>query len=99
MSEKGKQILSEVEWDPDKDRANRKKHGVSFEEAATIFDDPLELTVDDPAHSVNEDRYYSIGESSKGRLLVVFYTEREGKIRIISARRPTRTERKTYEDA
>lgn len=91
--------MNDVEWDPVKDRANRARHGVSFEEAATVFNDPLELKVPDPEHSLNENRFYSIGRSESGKLFVVVYTERDGKIRIISARRPTRTERHSYEDA
>ena len=74
----------EVEWDPEEEPANRTNHGISFAEAATVFDDPNELTVDDPAHSFSENRYYSVGYSSERRLLVVFYTERSAKIRIIS---------------
>lgn len=91
--------MDEVEWDPNKDRANQARHAVSFDEAATVFNDPLEITVPDPTHSINENRFYSIGRSESGKLLVVVYTDRSGKIRIISARRPTRTERRIYEDA
>jgi uncharacterized protein len=92
-------MASEIEWDLAKERSNKTKHKVSFAEAATVFDDPLEVTVDDPAHSVYENRFYTIGESSRGRLIVVFYTERRGKIRLISARRPTKRERRDYENA
>jgi uncharacterized DUF497 family protein len=91
--------MDEVEWDPNKDRANQSRHGVSFDEAATVFNDPLEITVPDPTHSLTENRFYSIGRSESEKLLVVVYTERNGKIRMISARRPTRTERRIYEDA
>lgn len=63
----------------------------------TVFGDPLEVTIPDPEHSVEERRFLSMGESSAGRLLVVAYTEREGRIRIISAREATAQERKTYE--
>lgn len=71
--------MDEVEWDPHKDRANQKRHGVSFVEAATVFNDPLEITVPDPTHSLAENRFYSIGRSESGKLLVVVYTERNGK--------------------
>lgn len=91
--------MDEVEWDPNKDRANQDRHGVSFDEAATVFNDPLEIKVPDPEHSMNENRFYSIGRSEREKLLVVVYTERNGKIRLISARRPTKTERRSYEDA
>ena len=85
------------EWDPDKDQANIAKHGISFGEALTIFGDPLELTVADPDHSEGEYRYLSIGLSANYRLLVVSYTERDGRIRIISARPATKVESKQYE--
>ena len=87
----------EFEWDPDKAAANVEKHGVEFSEAMTVFGDPLELTIADPDHSEGEVRFLSIGVSAAGRLLVVAYTEREGRTRIINAREPTRTERKQYE--
>ena len=87
-----------IEWDETKNRANRRRHRVSFEEAAFVFGDPFELTIDDPDHSVSEYRFITIGESSEGRLLVVSYTERGGIIRLISARKPTRRERKAYEE-
>jgi uncharacterized DUF497 family protein len=75
----------EFEWDPEKARANLRKHGVSFDEAATVFLDALSLTGDDPDHSVGEERFVTFGLSSIGRLLVVGYTERSERIRIISA--------------
>jgi uncharacterized protein len=87
----------ELEWDVDKARANAAKHRVTFEEAATVFSDPLELTIPDPNHSVGEDRYVSIGTSSRGRLLVVGYAERGSKIRVIFARRATMREQHDYE--
>jgi uncharacterized protein len=85
------------EWDESKADMNEQKHGVSFDEAATVFEDPLSLTVVDEAHSEAEDRFVDIGESRSGRLLVVVYTERDETIRIISCRLATRTERRTYE--
>ena len=88
-----------IEWDVDKARANAAKHHVSFEEAATVFGDPLELTIPDPNHSIEEERYVSLGTSTAGRLLVVGYTERGSKIRVIFARRATMRERHDYEEA
>ena len=87
------------EWDDRKAAANEKKHGVTFVEAATVFGDPLELTIADPDHSVSDEfRFISLGRSIRGRLLVVCYTEREpDRIRLISARRATKQERKQYE--
>ena len=87
------------EWDQKKAASNLRKHGVSFEEAATAFGDPLSLTIPDPDHSLNEDRYVLIGESQMERLLVVAHTERSDTIRIISARLATRGERKSYEES
>lgn len=87
----------EFEWDPEKAAANVKKHGVEFAEAMTIFDDPLELTIVDPDHSEDERRFLSIGLSAGGRLLVVAYTERAGRTRIINAREASSKERKNYE--
>ena len=87
------------EWDDDKARSNRAKHGVSFEEAATVFADPPSLTIPDPAHSQAEDRFVIMGSSYQGRLLVVVHTERGDNIRVISARRASRRERKVYEEA
>jgi len=84
------------EWDPAKAERNLAKHGVSFEEAVTAFSDPLSLTVFDPDHSVEEDRYVLQGVSSLGRLLVVAHTDRAARIRIISARLATRRERRSY---
>jgi len=87
------------EWDPRKAEENDDKHGVSFEEAATVFGDPLSLTIADPRHSTDEDRFVIIGASlPQRRLLVVVHTERKGRIRIISARVATPRERKTYEE-
>jgi uncharacterized DUF497 family protein len=86
------------EWDEEKARQNLKKHRVSFEEASTVFADPLALTIPDPLHSEEEDRFINLGESHRRRLLVVVFTERGDKIRIISAGAATRRERKDYEE-
>lgn len=86
------------EWDDSKAEINLKKHKVSFDEAATVFSDPLSITISDPGHSVNEQRFIDIGLSARGRVLVVVYTERVSNIRIISCRKATHLERKHYED-
>ena len=87
----------DFEWDETKARANEKKHGVSFVEAAEVFGDDYSSCVHDPDHSYDEDRYLLFGVSAKGNFLVVSYTDRSGTIRIISARRMTSLERKAYE--
>lgn len=87
----------QFEWDPKKAVKNIKKHGVSFDEAVTVFYDPLSATFDDPDHSVGEQRYLTIGFSSQGRLLVIAHAERKKNIRIISARIATAHERKKHE--
>ena len=87
----------EFEWNPDKEQSNVEKHGVDFSEAATVFGDPLELTIADPDHSVGEFRFPSMGRSSLNRILVVSYTERENRIRILSARVAAPQERRDYE--
>jgi uncharacterized DUF497 family protein len=87
----------EFEWDATKAASNIATHGVSFPEAMTVFGDPLEITIPDPIHSSDEARFLSIGLSEAGRLLVVAYTEREGRIRIISARQAAPSERRHYE--
>lgn len=87
------------EWDQRKAEYNAKKHSVRFEEAATVLADPLSLTIDDPSHSRTEDRFVTMGRSSMGRLLVVVHADRGNSIRLISARRATRRERKTHEEA
>jgi hypothetical protein len=86
------------EWDPAKARANLSKHRVSFNEAGTVFADPLSLTFRDPDHSTDEERYIIIGESLAGRTLVVAYTDGGDRIRIVAARQATRSERKAYEE-
>ena len=85
------------EWDPEKARLNLKKHGVSFNEATTVFYDPLSATFDDPDHSEDEERLITVGVSSRGRLIVVAHTERGNVIRIINARPATSHERKKHE--
>jgi uncharacterized DUF497 family protein len=87
----------EFEWNPDKATGNLAKHGVSFGEAATLFGDPLAITFADPDHSDDEDRFLTFGHSAEGHLLVVSHTDRDDRMRIISARRATRKERRVYE--
>lgn len=87
----------EFEWDESKAAANLKKHGVSFEEAKTVFDNPLAVIFDDEAHSMYEQREIIIGHSQQNRLLLIAFTERYSSIRIISARLATRKEREDYE--
>lgn len=91
--------MMEFEWDPPKAEANIQKHGVSFDEAASVFLDQLAVSGQDPDHSVGEARYITFGMSSLGRLLSVSHTYRPGGIRVISARRVTRIERKFYEES
>ena len=86
------------EWDPKKARRNLKTHGVSFDEASTAFRDPLSVTIADPLHSEDEERFVLIGQSHRHRLLVVIHTERGDRIRIISARLATTRERLRYEE-
>lgn len=87
-----------IEWDPRKAKSNVKKHGVSFEEAATALSDPLAATGADPDHSITEDRFVTFGISGMSRLLVVSHTEKRETIRIISARKATKGERELYEE-
>jgi uncharacterized DUF497 family protein len=86
------------EWDPGKARRNRRKHRVSFEEAVTIFGDPLALTYGDPDHSQDEQRFMTVGMSKARRVLIVAHADHEDAIRIISARKATRREQKHYEE-
>ena len=88
----------EFEWDEDKAESNERKHGVGFSEAQTVFGDPLSLTGYDPNHADEEDRYITMGTSLEGRLLVISHTDREERVRIISAREASRRERKEYEN-
>jgi len=87
----------QFEWDPEKAKRNYRKHGVSFEEAVTVFYDPLSATFDDPDHSAGEQRLITIGFSSRDRLIVISHAERGKTSRIISARRATAHERKKHE--
>jgi len=86
------------DWDRAKAARNRAKHEITFEEAATVFNDPLYLDFFDPEHSEHEHRYIRVGRSEQGRVLMVSYTEREGVTRLISARPATRKEREAYEE-
>ena len=85
------------EWDKNKAKRNATKHKVSFEEASTVFGDPLSITIEDQVHSSIEERFITIGSSFGGRLLVVVHCDKRDTIRIISARAATRNEKKTYE--
>lgn len=87
------------DWDPHKASKNVEKHQVSFEEAATVFDDLMFITVIDDKHSFDEERYITIGLSNQGRLLMVAHTDRESRIRIISARKATAKEEQFYVEA
>ena len=103
LAKRGRQIIYSdrvglrFEWNEDKAEQNVEKHGVSFEEAATVLGDPLSLTIEDPLHSQEEQCFVTVGESAQGELLVVVHTDREGAVRIISARKATRRERRNYE--
>lgn len=88
----------QFEWNTEKAKANLKNHKVSFDEAETLFNDPLFVIFADPDHSFEENRFIIMGESNQNRLLVVSYTERPPKTRLISAREATRPERKKYEE-
>jgi hypothetical protein len=84
-------------WDPEKARSNSRKHGVTFIEAASVFRDVLSATIRDPLHSLEEDRYITIGRSDRGRTLVVVHSDLGETIRVISARLATPRERREYE--
>jgi uncharacterized DUF497 family protein len=88
----------DFDWDVKKAARNLKNHRVSFKEAATIFDDPLARTFDDPDHSLDEQRFITIGISEQGKLLIVAHSDRGDATRIISARETTHGERKLYEE-
>jgi uncharacterized protein len=87
-----------IVWDEKKNKHNQTKHGISFEEAASVFLDPLGLTIYDDEHSWYEYRFITIGKTETQKLIVTFYTETDEEIRIISARKPTRLERLGYEE-
>jgi uncharacterized protein len=86
----------EFEWDFRKAEANLAKHGISFSEAATVFGDPLAITYFDPDHSITEDRYLTFGATTSGRYVAVVHTDRDGKVRLVSARPMTSRERIHY---
>jgi uncharacterized DUF497 family protein len=90
-------VALRFEWDRKKAQANSRKHGITFEEASTIFGDPLSITIADPAHSIGQDRFSTIGTSANNRFIVVVHTDRDDIIRIISARKATRNETRQYE--
>ena len=87
----------EFDWDPTKAAANARKHGVTFAEASTVFGDPLASAFADPEHSLAEERLVLVGRSDRDRVLVVMFTERPPRVRLISARPATRPEREAYE--
>ena len=86
----------QFEWDLEKDRQNQRSHGVSFDEASTVFGDPLAVTIDDPDHSIDEHRLLTTGNSNRQRIIIVAHTDRDERIRIISAREVTAAERRDY---
>jgi hypothetical protein len=86
------------EWDPGKARQNRRNHRVSFQEAATVFGDPLAVTYPDPDHSTSEQRFITVGMSRAGQVLIVAHADRSETVRVISARKTTKRERKQYEE-
>jgi uncharacterized protein len=88
----------EFEWDRRKAASNQSRHGVGFAEASTVFGDPLSITIPDPDHAVDEERFVIIGMSSNQRLLIVVHTVRGHRVRLISARPATKHERKDYEE-
>ncbi len=90
-------MRADFEWDAVKEAANYRKHRVDFEEATSVFNDPLAITIFDPDHSFDEERFIDIGISDRSRLLVVVYTERRKKIRIISCRKALAEERRAYD--
>lgn len=91
-------MTSYFAWDATKASLNSRKHGVTFGEAATVFADPLAKIADDPDHSIDEERELILGSSARGRLLVVFFCQKDALVRIISARVATRNERYVYEE-
>ena len=95
----GAMMKPNFEWDTEKAESNIRKHGVSFDEAASVFDDPLFITLLDEEHSSGEERYITIGLSNMNRLLLVAHTERNDRIRVISARKATKNEEKFHQEA
>lgn len=87
----------QFDWDPTKAEDNLEKHGVGFPEAASVFGDPLSLTIADPSHSEGEERFVTLGLTAWGKLVVVCHVDRGSEIRIISARPATSRERREYE--
>ncbi len=90
--------MIKILWSEKKNRQNIRKHKIDFNEARTIFDDPLQISISDPDHSFDERRYVTIGNSEQNRLLIIAHTFHNDKIRIITARKPSRRERKNYEE-
>jgi uncharacterized DUF497 family protein len=88
----------QFEWDPAKDAVNQKKHGINFQEAATLFGDRLAITISDPDHLEDEQRFLTTGTSERGRVMIIAHPDREDRIRIISARPVTARERRIYEE-
>jgi len=86
-----------LEWNSKKAQSNKRRHGITFEEATTIFGYPLSITIDDPTHSIDEERFITVGTTINGKLIVVVHTDRDDSIRIISARKATKNERIQYE--
>jgi hypothetical protein len=87
----------ECDWDPEKARKNLANHGVPFDEAATVFGDPLAVTIDDPDHSHDEQRFPTTGLSIRRRMIIIAHTDRQGRVRIVTAREVTMRERTQYE--
>ena len=88
----------QFEWDPEKDQQNQAKHGVSFDEASSVFGDPFAWTIDDPDHSVEENRFLTTGYSNRQRLIIVAHTDRDERVRLINAREVAAAERRVYEE-
>jgi uncharacterized DUF497 family protein len=99
LASTGSGTLMSFEWDDDKAQRNLVKHGVSFDEAATAFLDPLSITIADPKHSQGEHRYVLLGQATSGRTVVVAHADRGGSIRLINARLTTPRERRAYEES
>ena len=94
-----KVVVGDFEWDSKKEALNRRKHRISFVEAITVFDDPLFVIYYSSDHSIRDERYVIIGQSGRSRLLIVAYEERQQRVRIISARRVTPEERRSFEES